>query len=252
MRFCKIGFNIFIFCILTTISIFLRVNITPSANQKVKASVNFLDEMSGGNKFIFNVNIESKIDGTIKEFFIEDGQKLSPVSTYEISKNNYVIVVNHNSKDFSIDNVKLGVTIVKNRVEGLVKSIALLNGKNTSFKSGQVINDPVLLYHDQDKINIAIEIYDPWDTLKNVQSIVVYPEIIKDFEVNFEKKYVTVGGKLKQFVYVSFKGFKENQVLKFNINLLFQRSMNDVSLKAVNKTFFYNFDLNNIVLDIKS
>ncbi len=247
MRFRKTGFSIFIFFILSTIIIFSRENITSSANQRVKANVNFLSEMSGGNKFIFNVNIEDKIDGIIKEFFIEDGQKILPVITYEISKNKYVIVVNYNNKDFSIDNVKLGVTIVKNRTEGLIKNIATLNGKNSSFKSGQVIDDPMLLYHDQDKINIAIEVDDPWDTLKNVQAIVVYPEIIKNFEVNFEKKYIVVGGKLKQFVYISFKGFKENQVLKFNINLLFQRSMKDVSLKAVNKTFFYNSDLNSVV-----
>ena len=246
MKINRTSFLVFVFCFLFVLFMFSKVNaITPSANHKVNVDVEFSEEMSGGNKFIFKLDVKGKFDGTIKEFFIEEGQKLIPVSTYEVSKNKYAIVVNH-GKDFSINNVKLGVITVKNRVEQIIRDIATLNGKNSEFKVGQVLDSPMLLYHDQDKIMVAIKVHDPWDTLKNVKSIVVYPEIIKDFEVSFEKKYIPVGEDLKQFVYVTLKGFKEDQVLKFNINLLFQSGLKDVSLTGVNKVFFYNFDMSEI------
>ncbi len=251
MRINRTIFFVFIFCCLFAFLIFSKVNvIAPSANQRINVDVEFSEKMSGGNKFIFDVYVQEKFDGTIKEFFIEEGQKIIPVSTYEVSKNKYAIVVNHNKKDFSISNVKLGVVIVKNRVEEVIKDIAVLNGKNSEFKSGQVLDSPMLLYHDQDKIMVAIQIDDPWDMLKNVKAVVVYPELIKDFEVSFEKKYITVGGQFKQFVYVTLKGFKDNQVLKFNIKLLFQRGLKDVSLTGVNKVFFYNFDISEIVKNL--
>lgn len=215
-------------------------------SKKVKANIEFLNKISGSNKFIFSIDIENNTTGTIKEFFIEDSQKIIPVATYEVAKNKYVIVVTPNSKNFTINNVKLGVSLVVNRAEENIKDIGVLNGENTNFKIGQVLSDPMLLYHDQDKITIAIQIDDPWDTLKNVQAILVYPELTKEVDVSYEKKYVVVSGKIKQFVYISMKSFKSNQILKFNINLLFQRGLNDVSLYGVNKVFSYNFDTNKI------
>lgn len=225
----------------------IRVGATVDNSKKFEVDIEFLNDISGSNKFIFSVNVESDIEGTIKEFFIEDGQKIVPVSTYEISKNKYVIVVVPSGKEFSIGNVKLGVTLVVNRAEENIKGIASLNGENKNFKSGQVVSEPMLLYHEQDKIMLAVQIDDPWDTLKNVQAVLVYPELSKDFEVSFEKKHIIVSGQLKQFVYISMKSFRSNQVLKFNINLLFQRGLNDVSLRGVSKVFSYNFDVDTIV-----
>lgn len=247
MLHCRTRFLAIVIFICSLFVIGVGVKASADNSQKVKASVEFLDDISGSNKFIFNVSIENDIEGTVKGFFIEDGQKMIPVSTYEVSKNKYVIVVIPNSKYSSINNVKLGVTLVVNRSEENIKGIALLNGENKNFKSGQVVNEPMLLYHDQDKIMLAVQIDDPWDTLKNVQAVLFYPELSKDFEVSFEKKYVIVSGQLKQFVYISMKSFRSNQVLKFNINLLFQRGLNDVSLRGVSKVFLYNFDVNTIV-----
>lgn len=232
------------FCFLLVIT--FKVHASPDTSQKVDVNIEFLSSMSGGNKFLFNVTLKEDIEGTIKEFFIEDGEKILPVSTYNLSKNNYVIVVQSNNKTFSLKNVKLGVTLVVNRSEKNVKNIGTLNGKNESFKSGQLVSEPLLLYHDQDKIMIAMQIDDPWDTLKNVQAVLVYPEVNKNFEVSFEKKYVVTSGKLKQFVYMSMKGFEPDEVLKFNINLFFQNELNNVALRNVSTTFYYNFDKNEI------
>lgn len=220
---------------------------SPNNSSKIKVSTEFLDEVSGGNKFIFSVNLDSNLEGVVKEFFVEDGQKIIPVSTYELSKNKYIIVVFSNNKSYSIENLKLGVTLVVNRSEENIKGVASLSAENKNFKSGQVVSDPVLLYNEQDKITIAIEIDDPWDTLKNVQSTLVYPELTKDFGLSFEKKYLVISGKLKQFVYIGMESFKENEILKFNLNLLFQRGLNDVSLRGVSKVFSYNFDIENVV-----
>lgn len=244
---CRTKFLAIIIFLCSLFVIGIGVNVSANNSQKIKANVEFLDDISGSNKFIFNVSIENDIEGTIKEFFIEDGQKIVPVSTYEVSKNKYVIVVVPGSKEFSISNVKLGVTLVVNRAEENIKGIASLDGENKNFRSGRVVNEPMLLYHDQDKIMLAVQIDDPWDTLKNVQAVLVYPELSKDFEVSFEKKYVIVSGQLKQFVYISMKSFRSNQVLKFNINLLFQRGLNDVSLRGISKVFSYNFDVDTIV-----
>lgn len=214
-------------------------NFDPS---KIRANVEFLNKISGGNKFIFSVNVENNTEGTIKDFFISESDKNYSVDTYEISENKYVIVVTKGDKSFNISNVKLGVTLVINRTEQKVEGIGVLNGKNENFKSGQVVSEPMLLYHNQDKITLAIQIDDPWDTLKNIQSILVYPEFGKDVDVSYEKKYVVLSGNLKQFVYVSMKSFKSNEALKFNINLLFQQGIDNVSLKGITKVFLYNFD----------
>ncbi len=225
---------------------------TASSNNssKVEVSTEFLENISGGNKFVFNVGIDSDLNGVVKEFFVEDGQKVIPVSTYELSKNKYVIVVTLGSKEYSINNLKLGVTLVVNRSEENVRGIASLSAENKTFKGGQAVGDPVLLYNEQDKITIAIEIDDPWDTLKNVQATLVYPEFTKDFNMSFEKKHLIVSGKLKQYVYIVMGNFKEREVLKFNLNLLFQRGLNDVSLRGESKTFLYNFNVEDIVEDI--
>lgn len=229
------------FCFLLVIT--FKVHASPDTSQKVDVNIEFLSSMSGGNRFFFNVTLKEDIEGTVKEFFIEDGEKILPVSTYNLSKNNYVIIVqNNNNKTFSLKNVKLGVTVVVNRSEKNIKNIGILNGKNEGFRSGQLVSEPLLLYHDQDKIMIAMQIDDPWDTLKNVQAVLVYPEVNKNFEVSFEKKYVVTSGKLKQFVYMSMKGFEPDEILKFNINLFFQNQLDNVALRNVNTTFYYNFD----------
>lgn len=233
-----------VFCLM---AIGIKVQASPDNSQKIKVTTEFLDEMSGGNKFIFKVKLDEEINGVVKGFFIEEGKKMVPVATYEISNKNYIIVVTPSSKEFSINNVNLGITTVVNRAEKNIEGVALLNAKNVKFKTGQVISEPMLSYHDQDTITVAVQIDDPWDTLKNVQAILVYPDLRKDFEVSFEKKYVLVSDKLKQFVYINMKSFKDTQVLKFNLNLLFQLGLNDVSLGSVNKVFAYNFDSEKIV-----
>ena len=235
---------IIVFCFMTT---GLISEASPNNSQKIKVTTEFLDKMSGGNKFIFTVKLDGEIEGVVKEFFIEEGKKTIKVPTYEVSDNNYIIIVTSSNKEFSINDMSLGMTTVVNRTEKNIENLALLSGKNIKFKVGQVISEPMLSYHDQDTITVAIQIDDPWDTLKNVQAILVYPELRKDFDVTFEKKYVLVSGKLKQFVYVNMKSFKDTQVLKFNLNLLFQTGLNDVSLNGISKVFTYNFKAEDIV-----
>lgn len=229
------------------ITIGFKVEASPDNSEKIKVTTEFLDKMSGGNKFIFKVKLNQKVEGIVKEFYIEENKKRVPVPTYETSERNYIIVVTPNSNEFSIDGLGLGITTVVNRSEKNISNIAFLSAKNLKFKTGQVISEPMLSYHDQDTITVAIQIDDPWDTLKNVQAVLVYPELNKDFEVSYEKKYVLVSGKLKQFVYVNMKGFKDTQVLKFNIDLLFKSGLEDVSLNSISKVFPYNFDTKNIV-----
>lgn len=173
--------------------------------------------------------------------------KITPVSTYQLSENDYVVIINSNSKFYNINNVKLGVNIVVNRTQQSIKSIATLNAKNETFRSSQVLGDPMLLYHNQNKLVLAVEIDDSWDMLKNVQAILVYPELKSDINVTFEKKFVVVSGKLKEYAYIFLEGIESNKALKFNINVLFQKSMNDISLNKFNKIFLYNFDVNAIV-----
>ncbi len=244
--------NILITIILVFFTLIL-LKITPNAESKtpqsIKVKTEFLENISGNNKFIFNVNIENNIGGVVKEFFIEQNNKVIPVGTYHISDNNYIIVVNSNDKSNKLEGVPLGVNIIVNRSEQIVKSIGKLSGENKKFVSGQVVGEPTLLYNNQDKIMIAIEINDPWDTLKSVQSTLVYPEFRKDFNTLFETKYIVSSNKLKQYVYITMEGFPFNKSFKFNISLLFQKSLNDIILRSVDKIFLYNFDTDKLIED---
>ena len=78
---CRTKFLAIIIFLCSLFVIGIGVNVSANNSQKIKANVEFLDDISGSNKFIFNVSIENDIEGTIKEFFIEDGQKIVPVST---------------------------------------------------------------------------------------------------------------------------------------------------------------------------
>ena len=220
---------------------YITVHASSSDNKQIKANIKFLDELSGNNKFVFNINIIEDFGGNIKEFYIEEGQKIIPVSTYEIEKNKYVIVVSH-GKNTKISDVNLGATVIIERSEENVSNIGVLNAENKTFKKGKVVSKPTLLYSEQDKIVLAIQIDDAWDTLKNVQAILVYPEFTKEFEVSYEKRYRVVSGELRQFVYINLGSFKEDESLKFRISLFFQNGLNDVSLTEVTSDFLYNFD----------
>lgn len=234
-----------IFIVLFVLVFEQKVNAIDSKDIIVKTK--FLEELSGKNKFIFSVDIEKKVDGVIKEFFIEVDNKITPINTYQISDNKYIIIINQNTKSYDIENVKLGVNVVINRSQESIKEIATLSAKNENFRSSSVIGDPRLLYYNQNQIVLAVEIDDPWDMLKSVQSVLVYPELVTNSSTTFEIKYVMVSGELKQYVYIYLDGFPSNQPLKFNLSLLFQNELDDVSINKINKTFLYNFSTKEII-----
>ena len=94
---------------------------------------------------------------------------------------------------------------------------------------------------------MAVEIDDPWDMLKSVQAMLVYPELRSNFNTTFEVKYILVSGELKQYAYIYLEGFPSNNPLKITLNLLFQKSLNDGSINKVTKIFLHNFQKKNIV-----
>lgn len=239
---------IFVILFFTFIGLKSSPNALTIGSQQVKIQSKFLENISGKNRFIFNIKIENPIEGIVKEFFIENDNKITPIPTYQISNDNYIVIVNSNSN--SISDVKLGINTIVNRSQQTIRSIGTLSAENKNFRSGEVVGDPVLLYHKQNKIFIALEIDDPWDTLKNIQATLVYPELRGDFNTSFEIKYILRSNTLKQYVYITLDGFQVNKPLKFNLNLLFEKSMNDVSLKSVSRTFPYNFDKGNLTEDL--
>lgn len=232
----------------------MLVRIVPRAlnidSEQLKVKSKFLENISGANRFIFRMKIEDGIDGIVKEFFIENDNKITPIPTYQISDSDYIVIINSNDGSTSISDVKLGINTIVNRSQQTIKSVATLSAENKNFRSGKVLGEPTLLYHKQNKISVAVEIDDPWDTLKNVQTTLVYPDLRADFNTSFEVKHILISDTLKQYVYITLEGFELNKPLKFSINFLFQKSMNDVSLRSVSKIFAYNFDVNNLVEEL--
>ncbi|BAK80138.1 hypothetical protein MOUSESFB_0996 [Candidatus Arthromitus sp. SFB-mouse-Yit] len=240
-------FTLFIAMFLVLSIFTVRPNANTIDSNSITVKTKFLGELSGKNRFIFSVDVEKNINGVIKEFFIEIDNKIVPVSTYQISENKYIIIVNPNTKSYNINNVKLGVNVIVNRSQESIKGIASLTAKNEKFRAAKVVGDPRLLYYNQNQIVLAVEIDDPWDMLKSVQAMLVYPELRSNFNTTFEVKYILVSGELKQYAYIYLEGFPSNNPLKITLNLLFQKSLNDGSINKVTKIFLHNFQKKNIV-----
>lgn len=219
------------------------------ADSRISADVEFLEESSGKNNFLFRVKLKGNNDSIVKNFFVENHGDIVAVNTYEISSDEYIIEYISPNQKTSIKNVKLGVTIFTNRSEQHIKGIGNLTAENNieNFRSGQVLSEPFLLYHDGEKITIALKVDDPWNTLKNVQATLVYPDFSTEIYTTSEKRYVLSGGEIRQYVYVYLNGFKSQDILKFKINLFFQPNYNDVSLKRVEKDFLYNYDKDEVI-----
>ena len=230
-------FTLFIAMFLVLSIFTVRPNANTIDSNSITVKTKFLGELSGKNRFIFSVDVEKNINGVIKEFFIEIDNKIVPISTYQISENKYIIIVNQNTKSYNINNVKLGVNVIVNRSQESIKGIASLTAKNEKFRAAKVVGDPRLLYYNQNQIVLAVEIDDPWDMLKSVQAMLVYPELRSNFNTTFEVKYI--------LVYL--EGFPSNNPLKITLNLLFQKSLNDGSINKVTKIFLHNFQKKNIV-----
>ena len=137
-------FTLFIAMFLVLSIFTVRPNANTIDSNSITVKTKFLGELSGKNRFIFSVDVEKNINGVIKEFFIEIDNKIVPVSTYQISENKYIIIVNQNTKSYNINNVKLGVNVIVNRSQESIKGIASLTAKNEKFIAAKVVGDPRL------------------------------------------------------------------------------------------------------------